>query len=276
MTPPPAAPGPSSTSPAPVQTTEPAPSNVAPPTEPPPPPASPPTTETAAPAEQASASAGTAPAASPAAPAAPSDPPGVHQHDGFFLRLSSGFSSWSESLKTEKDSNVYDGTVEGKSTGIASSGDVTIGGNLSRSLVLAGSLQTTSLLASTFRQTESSVAAPPAELDPGLRELYLLGPAVLYYPNDRGGFFLEGGLGVAVLTPGNAAGVNRADGKRYVAGGAGLSLSIGQQWFIAEQFSVGVRARVSGAVAGGKDQDGVRWIHVVGASPAVLFDIVYH
>jgi hypothetical protein len=274
MTPPPAAPGPSSASPAPVGTSEPAPSSVAPPTEPPP--APPPPNGRATPAQEASASAVTAPAAPPAEPAEPSDPPGVHQHDGFFLRLSSGFSSWSESLKTEKDSNVYGGTVEGKSTGIASSGDVTIGGNVSRSLVLAGSFQTTSLLASTFRQTESSVAAAPAELDPGLRELFLFGPAILYYPNDRGGFFLEGGLGVAVLTPGNAAGVNRADGKKYAAGGLGLSLSIGQQWFIAEQFSVGVRARLSGAVAAGKDQAGVRWIHVVGASPAVLFDIVYH
>jgi hypothetical protein len=200
----------------------------------------------------------------------------VREHDGFFVRLSSGFSAWSESLQTREDSDVYGGLVEGQATGIATAGDLSIGASISRRLVLALTLQTTQLLASNFRQTESSAAPPPAELDPGLRQLFLIGPTLIAYMNERGGFFLEGGLGLAALTPSNASGVNRDDDEVYAAGGAGLQLSIGQQWFFAEQFSVGVRGRATLVVAAGKDQDDVEWLHVVGASPAVLLDVVYH
>lgn len=274
LTPPPESPGPSSTTPTEPSDAEPAPTEPAPaPLEPRPVEPAPAAPTTSTPSESQAVAAPVEPAAEPAK-AAPK--PGVYQHDGFFVRLSSGFSAWAEALGTIDDSEVYDGSVDGRSTGIATASDLSIGGNISRSFVLAFTLQGTNLLASTFRLTESSDASVPAELDPGLRTLALLGGTVLYYPDDRGGFFLEGGLGLALLAPGTSAPSNRDDDQVYAAGGLGLALSVGQQWFFSEQLSIGVRARTTVAALVGKDQHDVEWLHAVAATPAVLVDVAYH
>jgi hypothetical protein len=202
-------------------------------------------------------------------------PEGAERHDGFFLRISSGFSAWGERLSSE-DSNVYGGEIDGRSSGIGTANDLSIGGTVSRGLVLALSLAQTGLLASTFRQTDASVAAPPSELDPGLRQLLVVGPTLIWYPNDRGGFMVEAGLSYTRLLVGDASGVNRRDGETYFAQGGALTLAIGQQFFFADQFSVGVRGRFTGAIAVGTDQDDVRWIHGINAAPAVVCDVVYH
>jgi hypothetical protein len=199
----------------------------------------------------------------------------VHQHDGFFVRLSRGFGAWSERLGSE-DSDVYGGQIVGRSTGITVVGDLSIGGTPTRGLVVAASLQTTDLLASTFRQTDESVGQPPSELDPGLRTVFTFGPQFIWYPNEYGGFNAEAGIGLAVLTPSDASTVNRDDGELYAAGGGALTLGIGQQFWVTEQFSVGVRGRVQGIVVFGKDSQGVRFQHAIVSSPSVLFDVVYH
>lgn len=211
----------------------------------------------------------------PLAPEPPRKRPGVHEHDGFYVRVSSGFGAWSERLGSE-DSDVYGGQIIGRSTGVAYVSDISVGGTPTRGLVVAAALQTTELLASTYRQTEDSVSLPPSELDPGLRTLFTFGPQFIWYPNEHGGFNAEAGIGLAFLTPSDASTLNRDDGEVYAAGGGALTLGIGQQFWVTEQFSVGVRGRFQGVVVFGEDAQGVRFQHSIGASPSVLFDIAYH
>lgn len=205
----------------------------------------------------------------------PAKRPGVHEHDGFFLRVSSGFAAWSERVES-KESEVYGGQVIGRTTGMAQVGDLSIGGTPTRGLVVAASFQTTQLLASTFRQTDESAGAPPSELDPGLRSLLTIGPQFIWYPNELGGFNAEAGLGLAILIPSDASTVNRDDGELYAAGGAALTLGLGQQFWVTEQFSVGVRGRFQGVVVAGEDAQGVLFQHAIVVSPSVLFDVAYH
>jgi len=190
------------------------------------------------------------------------------------LRAASGFGAYEESLFAD-DASEYGGDVEGRTVGFASLGELTIGGTIAPGLVLGGGAYTAQLLSAHFKLARDSDGAPPSELDPELRTLALFGPFLQWYPNARRGFHVEAALGFAAITSdsGGSRGFEEPD---YQAIGAGLVLGSGYEWFIADEWSIGVLGRMMAAVVTGEDDAEVRWVHGISTTPSLLLSITYH
>ncbi len=188
-----------------------------------------------------------------------------HRHDGFYLRLSTGFGPYNESISQPKqDSHT---TV----SGIASTGDFAIGGSPRPGLILGGAVWTTSVLVADAR-TDAGALVPPSA---GERSSYsVIGPWMDYYFNPQGGLHMPASLGFAVVRGLDAEGgrFNRDN----TAFGAGFLIGVGYEWWIADEWSIGILGRLTGIIATSKDDDGHRWIHAIGSAPSVLFTATYN
>jgi len=188
-----------------------------------------------------------------------------HRHDGFYLRLSTGFGPYNESI-SQKGQNPHT-TV----TGIATVGDFAIGGSLRPGFVLGGAIWSTSVLAADARTDAGEVVPPSA----GQRSSYsVIGPWMDYYFNPRGGLHMPVSCGFAVVRGLDAEGVRF--NQDNTAFGAGFLVGLGYEWWVSDEWSVGVLGRLAGIVATNKDDNGRRWIHAIGSAPSVLFTVTYN
>jgi hypothetical protein len=187
-------------------------------------------------------------------------------HDGFYLRVANGFGAFDERLSAEQ------GETEGRNRGIATLGELALGGSITPGWVIGGGIYTCDVLATTFR---GSGAAVPTELDPGLRGVTLIGPFVDVYLDPRRGLHLQGSLGLATLTPrvfGHAA----TERSEYLAVGGGLMFGAGYDVWIADEWSLGVLARSTVAFVAGDDEQETSFRHLVLTSPGLLVTLTYH
>lgn len=164
--------------------------------------------------------------------------------------------------------------MDGLFTGIGTASELALGGTVSRGLVLGGGIYSTSVLAWALLP-EDSGGPLPEELEPTSANFSLIGPFVDYYFDPRRGFHLQGALGLAALT-----GLRFDQGGRmdtdYTALGGGLMVGIGHEWWIGDEWSLGVLGRVTFAYVHGDDDDDVGWGHFVSTFPAVLATVTYH
>jgi hypothetical protein len=201
--------------------------------------------------------------------------PTVHRHDGFYLRVANGFGVYDERL-TSDDVTPYGGQIRSRTRGVVALGELAIGGTIARGWVLGGGIYSGDLIASTFRANpdNSEGATPPAELDPGLRSLTLIGPFFDWYARDTGGFHIQGAIGLATLTPqvfGDAA----TQESKYLALGGGFMFGAGYDWWVADQFSLGILARTTAVLLQGTDDQDVGWTHLGLTSPGLLVTLTY-
>lgn len=205
-------------------------------------------------------------------PIGPAPDQGAYVHDGFYLRIAGGFTGYDERLASDTRSS---GEIGARSRGIASSSDLAVGGTFAPGWVLGGGFFTADLLASTLRMRPTNSGAVPAELDPGLRDLVLIAPFLDYYPNPRSGFHVQAAPGVSLLTPrvfGDAA----TQQSKYLAVGGGLLLGTGYDFWVNEEWSLGVLWQFGIHILGGKDDAGNEWTHVITTSPALSVTLTYH
>jgi hypothetical protein len=195
-------------------------------------------------------------------------------HDGFYLRFATGFGAYDERLRSAT-SSVYAGHVVGRNRGLMSLGELAFGGTIASGWVVGGGIYSSDLLASTFRSGNGSAGVPPTELDPGLRNMSLIAPFVDYYADPRSGFHLQAALGLATLTP-RVLGDSATEQSTYLALGGGLMLGAGYEWWVDDEWSLGVLSRTTLAVLTGKDDADVRWMHVAVTSPGLLVTLTYH
>lgn len=195
-------------------------------------------------------------------------------HDGFYMRFGSGLAGFDERLSSE-DSAVYGGEIKSRTRGIATVSELALGGTVSKGVVVGGGIYTADLLASTLRLERGSAGEPPPELDTGLRNLVLLAPFIDIYPNPRRGFHVQGALGLAALTA-SVFGSSATDRSKYSAIGGGLMLGAGYDWWVADEWSLGVLGRATISIVTGEDESGVRWVHVPATSPSFMFTLTYH
>jgi hypothetical protein len=199
----------------------------------------------------------------PAAEASQSYP-----HHGFYLRVANGFAAYDERMSSDA---AAAGASRGRNRGIATLGELAIGGSPAPRWVIGGAIYSADLLASTYR---TKTAAPPSELDPGLRNVALIAPFFDYALESVPGFHIQTALGLATLTPrvfGDAA-TSRSE---YLAVGAGLMFGGGYEWDIAKYWRLGVLSRTTFSVVGGHDDAQASWLHVIVTSPGLLFTITY-
>jgi hypothetical protein len=206
------------------------------------------------------------PEAPPPAPRLEPAPParGVHLHDGFYLRLGIGFGSYDESLKQDGASE------ESHVTGLASVGEIAVGGTIAPGLILGGGVWSSSLLASdrTIRGP-----MPPAEVIDSKADCSLVGPFVDWYFDPGKGLHLQAAFGFATVRGYSLDGETNTD---EAAVGGGAMIGFGYEWWVSQQWSFGILGRLTGVLATGTDATGTRWLHGVGTSPSILFTATYN
>lgn len=205
-------------------------------------------------------------------PVGPPPDEGARVHDGFYLRIGWGFGVFDERL--ESDDLASGGSLKARNRGIATTSDIAIGGTVAPGWVIGGLIGSVDMIASTLRTSGASLTEIPTEIDPGLRNSSLIGPFVDWYPNVRGGFHAQAALGLATLTP-RLFGHPATDDSEYLAVGGGLMLGAGYEWWVADEWSIGVLTQLGARVMGG-DADGASWSHVVTISPNLCATLTYH
>jgi hypothetical protein len=205
-------------------------------------------------------------------PIGPPPDAGARVHDGFYFRIASGFSVLDERLESDE---VAGSNIEARNRGIASLSDLAIGGTVAPGWVVGGGIYSLDLVASTLRSDESSLEPIPTEIDPGLRSLALLAPFVDWYPNVRGGFHAQAALGLATLVP-RVFGHPATTQSGYSAVGGALLLGTGYEWWVADEWSIGVLTQLGVRVLRGEDDAGRSWTHLITNSPSLCVSLTYH
>jgi hypothetical protein len=256
--PPPPPPG---AEPAPAPAPEPAPA-------PPPEGAAPGAPPPAPPPGAAPAPAGGGYAAQVGAAPPPPDAEGVHTHDGFYLRLGIGFASTSGTVK--RSSGGFDAPDTDQSgAGVAS--ELAFGGTVAPGLVIGGGIWGASVPSPEYETSGTST-------DGDSLALSSIGPFIDYYFDPNGGGHLQAAiaLGVASQSKGDLD-------SAYTGTGYSLMLGGGYEWWVGEQWSLGVLARVQYFNVSGHPDDDIAGISAddidVEASffvPALLLSITYH
>jgi hypothetical protein len=199
-------------------------------------------------------------------------PVGAERHDGFYLRLALGIGGLALDRKTEDELFENDPDSQSSIGGVGGVFELSIGGTPAEGLVIAGTLLT------------HSVADPTVQFDGGEEvELSdplvfaLLGATVDYYPNAHGGFHFGGTLGPALAV------VERPEGTGDIGGaGIGLSALAGYDWWIGDEWSLGVLGRLSAARVRGKPTETVGNTERDGqddgtaAALGVMFSVLHH
>jgi len=197
--------------------------------------------------------------------------PGARRHDSFYLRMSLGVdvAGMTRSVKAEvEDVEGYEGDSEIK--GGALDSEISIGGTAARGLVLAGSLYSGGIYGPIIERDDGS----ELELD-GPLQFSMLGFTLDYYIDERGGFHLGGTLGPAVAW----ARLPKDSLFDFIGGwGGGIALNLGYDWWIADEWSLGILGRLLGARLAGKDtRDSITASEKDGyGSLSLLFTAVYH
>ncbi|HEU4411037.1 MAG TPA: hypothetical protein VFS43_37640 [Polyangiaceae bacterium] len=159
--------------------------------------------------------------------AAPAEAPadrrhGVRRHDGFYLRLGLGPAALS-------------GTGDGGDVDLSGTGaglELALGGTVAPGLVVGGGSYPTFLPTLYLEADGPEVKAE----DGGV--LTLIGPFVDYYPNAQRGLHVQGALGLSTTT------LSMPSGPAFTGSSAGVMLGVGYEWWVGEQWSMGVLGRL--------------------------------
>ena len=170
-------------------------------------------------------------------PAPAAEPrPGVRTHDGVYLRFAPTFGGMGIGRKTEGPLGPDPDT---RINGGASGFELSIGGTPWPGLVLAGTV-----LALDHRNANLDLGdGPKIALDGSVR-FSLVGATLDWYPNPRKGFHFGGTIGAAALE-GPRPPYGPPDRNKLGGAGAGISLLVGYDWWIGEQWSLGVLGRLT-------------------------------
>jgi hypothetical protein len=234
--------------------------------------------------------------ASPGAPPAPSPPPPLieprepprvivpapdptaRRHDGFYLRLGLGIAHVRGSAEPAGPAGPpFVDDVDFRGTGVAS--ELSLGGTVAEGLVIGGGFFLTAVDHVTWRGSSVRRWDPAGgnAFEGGNGSFGMLGLLADWYPQDRGGFHVQGALGFGALTfePDQSDWVDVPD-EEWTGGGGGLMLGAGYEFWVAKQWSLGgvVRAvMMSGKLENDEDDTEV---NVQAFVPALLFVATHH
>lgn len=193
------------------------------------------------------------------------------RHDGFYLRFGVGLGWLSLKRDTETTTVGTDVAFSGESTirGGVGVGEISIGGTVGTGIVLCGTLLGHELADATLEREDGD----DVELGEAL-SLGLIGMGIHYFPDEYGGFHVGGTAGLAYAV----ADAPASRFERLGGVGLGVSLATGYDWWIGDQWALGVIGRFTGArVHGEATDDGVTAEEDdTAAAFAVMFSVLHH
>jgi hypothetical protein len=211
----------------------------------------------------------TASAAAPAEVAAPGEPSGapagVRRHDGFYFRAGLGAAF------------IADGNVRTPVAGpLVNMGggavavELAFGGTLANGLVLGGGIYGASIPTPSYSAAGKSV-------DGGAAVISTVGPFADWYIDPTWGLHFQASIGYAVISAGEGSDPSlKFPPKDQSGGGYSLLAGAGYEWWVGDQLSFGVLARlhyVNGSVKGSGDSASSDvWVLM----PAILATLTYH
>jgi hypothetical protein len=182
---------------------------------------------------------------------------GVHEHDGFMLRLTLGV-GYGESSESSTFGDV-------KLSGAAGSFSIDIGGAVTDNLVLHG------------RFSDLVIVNPTVELD-GMElgtakdaslAFVLLGPGLTYYVMPANVYF-SAVVGLADARVDNGSGTTGS-----TDAGIGFQGDVGVEWWVSDNWGLGVAGRVSYFSISEDPGGGLDTVTLTGLGFAVLFSATY-
>lgn len=201
------------------------------------------------------------PASGYAPPAYPSKA-GAQTHDGFYLRMGLGLGYLSAKDKLEfsfgNTTSSGDATISG--TGV--SGEFALGGTVAPGLVLGGASQF-----GVFPKPKVSSGGQSVTADNGV-VLSSLGFLIDYYIDPKDGFHIQGLVGYATLQSTNSSNNSKTPS------GLALSAGVGKEWWVGDEWSVGILGRVQYVNA--KADYGLATETITAFVPAVMATFTYH
>ncbi|MCA9596573.1 MAG: hypothetical protein KC776_24825 [Myxococcales bacterium] len=203
------------------------------------------------------------------------DHPGPRHHGGFYLRFGGGIGMGSDGIQS---SDSFDSLRTGEKTsfdarasGFAAATEIAFGGTPFRGVVLGAGVYTATLPAASA--DASDIAAGSYEYE--VSQLALFSPLIDVYPWPTRGLHFQGGFGFGTLVMGQGFPKTGPDARAHTAVGPGFMLGVGHEWFVADEWSLGLLARVLYAWTDGDDPEGVTWQHHT-VAPALLLTVTYH
>jgi hypothetical protein len=171
----------------------------------------------------------------------------IQRHDGFYLRLELGAGYFSGSRVNDSS----DGELKGDVTGVAQVGGLMIGGTIASGLVLGGGVWGTNAPKSEYNgqifllsgPARSTIVDRTASVD--LASTSIIGPFLAWYPEPTKGLNAEIALGLAIATVGGGFDDDTFWVPDYEGVGWGLQIGVGYDFWVGEQWSLGLLARAS-------------------------------
>jgi hypothetical protein len=188
----------------------------------------------------------------------------VQRHDGFYLRYANGPGLLVDSIDAGAAGSA-------RLSGLGLTGEFLVGGTPAPGVVLfAGSAG--ALVPS--RSAGALVPSPKLTIDgravdgPDVLSLSILGAGADYYFDPEAGWHVQGMLGFATLVPISGGDIGDA------RSGVGLVLGGGHEWWIGEEWSLGILARVAYCRLGYTDLDLRERHHLF--VPGLIGALTYH
>jgi hypothetical protein len=186
-------------------------------------------------------------------------------HDRLYVRFSTGFGAFNERIdRPGQESHV-------SVNGIAHTADIAVGTTIQPGVVIGAGFWTSTVLASSTRAFDGEVTMSSAAQNP---TSWVAGPWLDYYFDPRRGLHIPAALGVAVINGFDVEGPRLS--RNNDAWGAGLLVGLGYEWWISEQWSLGVLGRATAIAAMNKSEDGRSWFHLAGTAPSILLSATYN
>ena len=185
--------------------------------------------------------------------------PSVRNHDGFYLRLGLGAGYYNERVTPD----VADGAV----SGFAGLGELALGGTLWPGFVVGGGMTM-----ATVRSANSAASSGKAGSAYHDNTLQIGGLFADWYPEPGKGMHLQGMLGLAGISVQDST--SKASSAENSAVGFGLVVGVGNEWWVADQWSLGVLGRFQAASLTW-ERDGTKGSATV-LVPGVLLSATYH
>ena len=199
-------------------------------------------------------------------------------HDGLYFRFAGGLGFGHDAMKSDRtlpSLNTFpfqSPPLDGSGGGTAAVTEVAIGYTPAAGIALGVGIYTATIPSLTADVTDPRTGSYKYRVS----QLAVIGPVADWYFFPNAGFHAQVSPGVGTYVAGAAEpSLAGPQAQAHTAVGFGFMLGLGYEWWIADEWSMGLLGRVTYGAMSGKDDREVSWTHTAYA-PAVLLSATYN